>query len=71
MPQCGGAADAAQRKRKSERVQRIRLPPATVRWGGWMHHFVELVDGVVVVGAVLARLRLDIPPAELDVSKNR
>jgi hypothetical protein len=33
----------------------------------WMHHFVELVNGVVRVGAVLARLRLDEPPAELDV----
>ena len=32
-----------------------------------MHHFVELVNGVVRVGAVLARLRLDEPPAELDV----
>ncbi len=52
----GGACSAA-RKSAADHCACVR----------WMHHFVELVHGVVRVRAVLARLRLDEPPAELDV----
>lgn len=52
----GGACSAA-RKSAADHCPCVR----------WMHHFVELVNGVVRVGAVLAGLRLDEPPAELDV----
>ena len=58
MPQCGKVAHAA---------QGVRVRPIIALACDWMHHFVELVNGVVRVGAVLARLRLDEPPAELDV----